>query len=212
MARLPANFYVKATTLAAETKINFPGLDRQIRDYYRQVSTGNQRIKVANERAIDWLTREASEHLALRIQQTGRRQEDPRNLERVVSTKALTSTWSTTGFQFFQSSKVNRTNVRRYWRVIERGSRYWVERSERTGEGLIFRGGNGGLIQPGGAHLAGTSEVSVIRARAGRSGARIRRPIPAYGYLDHARTRFVDNDIYRGILRDVFKNTPIRIP
>lgn len=223
--------YKRTTGLALGSRPNIlVKLERQLQNKVIGEQQARNRMRKANQDAVYWLVNHSSEVLERRIKATNRDQESPENLVRVVANADLNSTWNADGFQWFRSSKVNRTNVRRYWRVIEEGSRYWVNRSRETGEGLIFRGsrfdgtgatrgGAGGRFRSTGFdRTAGTSAVNVVRpfANGKPRGALIRNPIPAYHYLEETQRAFGANSRagvpaeYRRIVRDAFAGTAIK--
>jgi hypothetical protein len=209
MAEVPPNVFTSGIKFGINARLNVAGLNRQLERYYKNVRSAEPRVRRANQAAVQWLSDHAQQELQERIATTGRSQEEPNNLVRIVGDPSIHSKATGTNFQFFIPAKVNKTPVRRYWRNLEEGTRLFVERSEATGRGLIFLGGpDGKLIRAGANRLAGSSQVAL--AGRGRRGALIRRPIPAYHYLQSAVAQFEYQHIYRDLLRKEFAGTPIK--
>lgn len=216
MAHLPRSFVASAVKLYVAPKLDYAGLQRQLEQYYKDIRSAEPRMKRANQASIEWLSRQAQKQLIRRIKQTNRRQEEPHNLVRIVGDSSIHSQATGTRFAFFMTDRVDRTPVRRYWRNLETGTNIFVERSQATGRGLIFRtgkSGDNGLPELRAASrtnaFAGSSEVRMTK---GPGGALIRNPIPAYRYLDTAVQQYREGNIQRRHLREAFKGTPIQFP
>jgi hypothetical protein len=114
------------------------GFQAALTQYKVQAATLQKNLARINEAAVRELSREASKELRRRIRARGRQQSRNQTLVQLASDYKANSSWSASGFHFFDPKVVRYSKAFPYYRAIELGSRHMVGRYIPL---TFFRGG-----------------------------------------------------------------------
>lgn len=168
----------------------------------------------ANQRSLRWIQDTASDNLTKSINAHGRPQDrNSGRLKRAIEDPGNSSA-TVDGFAFMQDDKV-RPEVP-YYRAIERGSSYWVNKRLP----FLFLDGGGEFhrnnpsrrrdpIRSQGRrndHIVGPREARTMVHTGERNFVTIRNPVPRYGYASKARRAFLRDGIYERLLLEEAKD------
>lgn len=180
------------------------GLTRAVRNQLGQFQSGNQAMKRVNEAALKYL-KDAS--VDILDNKANRRERDLRTkvgLQVVEQDDAHIVNQDKFGFWVIDRIDGIDKRVRSYYRAIDKGSNYWVERTAGGNDwvSLVFLG-NPSRPVPGGGRQAAYGD---------RRGARviITNPVPRYAFLTQPVANFRRNKIYAGLVREEFKRLGLK--